>query len=337
MRAAWFDDFGPAAKVLHVGEQVTPVPGDGEVLVGLRASGVNPSDVKKRTGAFPELLEDGFIIPNSDGAGIIEAVGHGVDASRLGERVWVYQAQFGRRFGTAAEFVAVDSRRAPRLPDNASFEVGASLGIPAMTAHRAVFADGAVAGRTILVTGGSGRVGHYAVQWASQAGADVIATASNADDAASCKAAGASHVVNHRDDDLAGQIMAKTHGQRLDRVVDVEFGATLPTSVEVLKVGGTIATYGSALIPEPTLPFYGMMYKDLAVRFVIVYAMPEEAKERAVADIEAALTRDRLIHRIANRLPLDDIATANEIVEAGKCRGSVILAVPPPTGPSRTS
>ena len=177
MRAAWFDHFGSAKDVLTVGEIDTPVAASGEVLVRLSTSGINPSDVKKRAGSFPGLLDDGFVIPNSDGAGIVEAVGDGVDAKRIGERVWVYQAQYARRFGTAAEYVAIDSRRAPKLPDPISFEVGACLGIPVMTAHRAVFADGPVAGQTLLVTGGAGRVGHYAIQWASQAGATVIATA----------------------------------------------------------------------------------------------------------------------------------------------------------------
>ena len=170
MRAAWFEKFGAAADVLQVGERDTPTAAPGEVLVRLYSSGVNPSDVKKRAGSFPNLLDDGLVIPNSDGAGIIEAVGDGVAASRIGERVWVYQAQFARRFGTAAEYVALDSARAAHLPDNAGFDVGACLGIPAMTAHRCVFADGNVGGQTIVITGAAGRVGYYAVQWASQAG-----------------------------------------------------------------------------------------------------------------------------------------------------------------------
>ena len=193
MRAAWFDTFGPAKDVLRLGELDTPVAGTGEVLVRLHTSGINPSDVKKRAGSFPNLLDAGLVIPNSDGAGVIEAVGDGVDEARIGERVWIYQAQYGRRFGTAAEYIAIEATRAPKLADNASFEVGACLGIPAMTAHRCVFADGDVNGQTILVTGAAGRVGFYAVQWASQAGATVIATASNPDDADACRNAGAVH------------------------------------------------------------------------------------------------------------------------------------------------
>lgn len=327
MRAAWFDSFGSAKDVLEVGDQQTPEAGTGEVLVRLATSGVNPSDVKKRAGSFPNLLDGGFVIPNSDGAGIIEAVGDGVDAGRVGERVWIYQAQYGRRFGTAAEYVAIDARRAPKLPDTASFEIGACLGIPAMTAHRCVFADGDVAGQTILVTGGAGRVGHYAVQWARQANATVIATASNDEDRASCLSAGANHVVNHRSDDVVAEIMAVTGGDLVDRIVDVEFGGNLPTSVEVLRIGGTIATYASTNVPEPTLPFFQMMYKDITIRCVIVYAMPEAAKEHAIADIDKALSASALQHRIAHTLPLDQIAKSNELVEQGDIRGAVVLNI----------
>lgn len=327
MRAAWFEQFGAARDVLQVGQLDKPGVGPDEVLVRVATSGVNPSDVKKRAGSFPNLLDDGFVIPNSDGAGVIEAVGDDIDASRVGDRVWLYQAQYARRLGTAAEYVAIDSRRAPPLPQQAGFDVGACLGIPVMTAHRAVFADGDVAGQTLLVTGGAGRVGHYAVQWASQAGATVIATASNDDDKAVCEKAGARFVVNHRDDDVAAAIMAATDGELVDRVVDVEFGANLPVSVEVLRTGGTIATYSSTQVTEPKLPFFQMMYKDITVRMIIVYAMPEAAKEHAIADIDEALAAGRLQHRIAHTMPLDDIAKGNEIVEQGSIRGAVILTL----------
>jgi NADPH2:quinone reductase len=327
MRAAWIETFGSAEEVLQVGERDVPTPGSGEVLVRIHTSGVNPSDVKKRAGSFPNLLDGGFVIPNSDGAGVIEAVGDGVDANRVGERVWIYQAQYARRFGTAAEYVAIDSSRAPSLPDNASFEVGACLGIPVMTAHRAVFADGDVAGQTILITGGAGRVGHYAIQWAAQAGAIVVATASNDADRETCIAAGAKHVVNHRADDVIGQIMTATDSQPVDRVVDVEFGANLPITVEVLRVGGVIATYSSTQISAPKLPFLQMMYKDLTLRTIIVYAMPESAKQRAISDIDKVLSDNALQHRIAETMPLDKIATANQVIEKGNIRGAVVLTI----------
>ena len=327
MRAAWFEKFGDAADALQLGELDAPVAGPGEVLVRLHTSGVNPSDVKKRAGSFPNLLDGGLVIPNSDGAGIIEAVGEGVATSRVGERVWVYQAQFARRFGTAAEYVALDSARAPRLPDSAGYDVGACLGIPAMTAHRCVFADGDVSGQTIVITGAAGRVGYYAVQWANQAGATVIATASNEDDAAACRDAGAAHVVNHRSDSFADDVLAANGGARVDRAIDLEFGANLATWIAVVKTSGTIATYGSVAVPEPTLPFFQLMYLDMNIRFVIVYAMPEAAKQLAIADIDTALTNDALRHRIAATFPLQDIAAANELIEKGSIRGAVILNI----------
>jgi len=327
MRAAWFEEFGAASDVLKVGQLDAPEAGPGEVLVRMHTSGINPSDVKKRAGSFPDLLDGGLVIPNSDGAGIIEAVGDGVDKSRVGERVWVFQAQHARRFGTAAEHVAISSNCAPRLSKNAEFDVGASLGIPVMTAHRAVFADGPVEDQTILVTGGAGRVGYFAVQWASRAGATVIATASNPADAATCKSAGAHHVVNHRDDAFAASVLEASGGKLIDRVVDVDFGANLPVSIEVLRTGGTIATYASAQVPEPKLPFFQMMYKDLTIRMIIVYAMPVSAKDHAIADISKALADGWLQHRIAETLPLDEIAKGNEIIEQGGCRGAVILTI----------
>jgi len=325
MKSAWFESFGSASDVLIVGEQDKPVPSDGEVLVRLSTSAVNPSDVKKRAGSLPNLLDDGIVIPHSDGAGIIEAVGHGVAAERVGERVWVYQAQYGRRLGTAAQYVALDSRRAVRLPEHISFEIGACLGIPVMTAHRCVFADGPVEGQTIVVTGGAGRVGDYAVQWASQAGARVIATASNDDDSESCLKAGAAAVVNHRDEDWASQVVAANGGQRVDRVVDVEFGGNLPAVLDMLATGGIIASYNSSLITEPKLPFYRMMFMDLVIRLVIVYAMPESAKQAAIDDIDHALGENRLRHRVAHVLPIDKISEAHELIEHGGFRGCVLV------------
>lgn len=325
MKAAWFESFGVAADVLHTGEQEKPIPGDGEVLVRLMCSGVNPSDVKKRAGSMPDVLDDGPVIPHSDGAGVIEATGEGVSADRIGERVWVYEAQYGRRLGSAAEYVALDSRRAAKLPDNSSFEVGACIGIPMMTAHRCVFADGPVKGQTLVVSGGAGRVGHYAVQWAAQAGARVIATASNEADAQSCRQAGASAVVNHLDADWAAQVVAANAGAPVDRVIDVEFGANLPAVLDMIRTSGTIATYSSTVVTEPKLPFYRMMFMDLTIRMVIVYAMPESAKQEAMDDIEQALREDRLTHRVAHVLPLDNIVQAHELIEQGGFRGCVVV------------
>jgi len=327
VKAAWYERFGPAAEVLQVGDWPRPDVGPGEVLVRLRSSAVNPSDTKKRNGSFPDLLEQGAVIPNSDGAGVIEAVGAGVDAARVGQRVWVYQAQYGRRFGTAAEYVALDASRAVPLPAATGFDVGACLGIPAMTAHRCVFADGPVNGQGVLVTGGAGRVGHYAVQWAAGAGARVIATASSEADAEICREAGARAVVNHRDADWGEQVLGANGGQPVDRVVDVEFGANLEQTLHAVRTGGVIATYSSNVVPKPALPFFRLMYLDLTVHFVIVYAMPETAKQAAIQDIDAGLRANRLSHRVAHRLPLGEIARANELVERGGAGGCVVLEI----------
>lgn len=327
MKAAWFKTFGAPADTIVLGDLEKPTPKAGEVLVKIKTTGVNPSDTKKRAGAFPDLLDDGLVVPHSDGAGMIEAVGEGVDPGRVGERVWLYQAQFGRRFGTAAEYIAIDASRAPKLADSASFEVGAVLGIPVMTAHRCVFADGPVEGKIILVTGGAGRVGYYAIQWAKYGGATVVATASNDSDKALCLEMGADHVVNHREINWAQQVLKATKGKKVDRVVEVEFGQNLPQVLDCIDVGGTIATYSSMVVPEPQLPFKRMMFMDLTIRMVIVYAMPEEAKQQAIADIDDVLSKELFSHRIAHSLPFNEMAKSHELIEQGGFGGCVVVNV----------
>ncbi len=327
MKAAAFKTMGPADKVLEIMELDQPMPIHGEVLVRLNCSAVNPSDVKKRNGAFPDLLKDGFIIPHSDGAGIIEEVGRGVPSSRIGERVWVYEAQYGRRFGTAAEYVTVNSNRAVWLPDSVDFEVGACMGIPAMTAHRCVFADGLVDGQTLLVTGGAGRVGHYAIQWAKYAGATVIATAGNPAAEAHCYAAGADAVCSHQGEDLLSTVAELTEGNGVERIVDGEFGGNLPILLDVAATSATIATYASMQVAEPTLPFRRMLFQDLTIRMVLVYAMPEIAKYDAIEDITDLLDGKMLQHRIAHRESLENIASAHQKVEQAGFYGVVLVDI----------
>jgi NADPH:quinone reductase-like Zn-dependent oxidoreductase len=327
MKAAWFESFGSPADSLVIGDIEKPSVKAGEVLVKMKTSGVNPSDTKKRAGAFPNLLDAGYVIPHSDGAGIIEAVGEGVDSSRIGQRVWVYQAQYGRRFGTAAQYLTVDENRAPLLSDKASFAVGAVLGIPVMTAHRCVFADGDVNGKTILVTGGAGRVGYYAIQWAKIGGAKVIASVSNESDKALCESLGADGVINHREENWGTQVTSLLDGNKVDRVVDVEFGQNLPEVLKCIKIGGTIATYSSMVIPEPKLPFRDMMFMDLTLRMVIVYAIPESAKQQAIEDIHSALENETLVHRITHEVSLTDIAKSHELIEQGGFGGCVVVNV----------
>jgi NADPH2:quinone reductase len=327
MKAVWFEKFGEAKDTLVFGDLEKPVAHKGEVLVCMKTTGVNPSDVKKRAGSAPTLLDDGLVIPHSDGAGIIEAVGEGVDAGRVGERVWVYQAQYGRQLGTAAEYLAIDASRAAFLPENASFEIGACLGIPVMTAHRCVFADGSVEGQTVLVTGGAGRVGYYAIQWAKLAGARVIATASNNADRDTCLSVGADAVVNHRQADWSSDVLAATNGVKVDRVIDVEFGANLPEVLKLIQTSGTIASYSSMQVKEPQLPFIQMMYLNLTIRLVIVYAMPESAKQAAIADIAKKLQNQQLQHRIPHVLEFNDMVKAHELIEQGGFGGCVVVNI----------
>lgn len=327
MRAIWFDTFGHAKSVLISGEWTKPSVNSGEVLVRLHTTAVNPSDVKKRAGAFPNLLDNGAVVPHSDGAGVIEGVSDGINANRIGERVWLYQAQHERRFGTAAEYISIDARRAVTLPENISFEVGACLGIPAMTAHRCVFADGDIAGQTVLVTGGGGRVGYYAIQWAKQAGARVIATASNEIDIATCQTVGADAVINHRQTDWGYQVLATNQSQKIDRVIDVEFGANLLEILKLIKTGGTIATYASTQVKTPHMPFLQMMYLDLTIRLVIVYAMPEAAKQSAAKDITTQLKTGGLQHRIARQMAFEEMVAAHECIEQGMVRGCVVVHI----------
>jgi NADPH2:quinone reductase len=327
MKAAWFEKFGTPADTIIIGEQPKPVAGDGEVLVKLKTTGVNPSDVKKRIGAFPNLLDNGHVIPHSDGAGIIEAVGKGVSESRIGERVWVYQAQYARLLGTAAQYVAIDASRAATLPDNTSFEIGACLGIPAMTAHRVVMSDGDLTGQTVLITGGAGRVGNYAIQWAKLAGAKVITTASNPIDEATCREAGADLVVNHREANWGETVRDVNDGEKVDRVVEVEFGFNLPEVLKCIRIGGVIATYGNSQIKEPKLPFVQMLFMDLTIKMTIVYAMPETAKQQAIKDIYSALSADQLKHRVTHVLPFKQMAKSHELLEESGLRGSVVVDI----------
>lgn len=327
MKAAWFSSFGKANEVMEYGDFEMPSPLKNEVLVRLHASGVNPSDVKKRAGANPALLEKGAVIPNSDGAGVIEAVGEDVNGSRIGERVWVYNGQFGRQHGTSAEYIAIDQTQCVSLPDNTSFEVGACIGIPIMTAHRCVFADGEPKGKLVLVTGGAGRVGYYAIQWAKLAGATVIATASSEKSIAECQDAGADLVVGHPGPDAVKEMLEFTGGRKVDRIVEGDFGINLEPALDILKTSGVIATYSSMTIMEPKIPFIRMMFMDMTLRLVLVYVMSDEAKKQAAEDIIKALEKNSLKHRIAQTFPLSESAMAQELIESGSPYGCVVLTM----------
>ena len=313
MRAASYDRCGPAAEVLSVHDVERPAPGPGEVLVRVALSGINPTDWKSRGGSTPRPI-DGFQIPHHDGAGVIEAVGDGVDPARVGQRVWLWLAAAGRRWGTAAEWTVVPAEQAVPLPDGASDELGACLGVPAMTAHWCVFADGPVAGKTVLVAGGAGAVGHYAIELAARAGARVIATASGPEKAELARKAGATQVVNYRDAGAADQVRAAV-GQT-DRIIEVALGANLALDLAVARPGSMIVTY-AAEPADPVLPVRACMTANVTLRFVLLYGVPREELRQAAADISAALAEGALTELPVHRFALSDIVAAHEAAEAG--------------------
>jgi NADPH:quinone reductase len=323
MRAVWYERNG-AADVLHVGEMPDPTPGPGEVRVRIVTSGVNPSDWKRRQG-LTRRMEFPRVIPHQDGAGVIDRVGPGVPASRLGERVWLYQAQIGRPFGTAAEYTVQPAERVIPLPANTSFTEGAGLGVPAMTAHRCVFADGPVAGKTVLVTGGAGAVGHCAIQLAKLHGARVIATVSSDQKAQIALAAGADYTVNYRTEDTVQRLMDFTGGAGVDHIVEVDFAGNFQVSREVLRSNGILAVYAAGVAPQPPVPLQ-FKSSNVTVRFVLVYDMPEPAKQVAVQEITQLLEGGKLRHPSGPHFPLESARQAHQAVEGGAI-GKVVLEV----------
>jgi NADPH:quinone reductase len=315
MRAALYDRHGAAREVLRVEDVERPEPGPGEVRVRVEFSGVNPTDWKARSGATPRPM-DGFQIPHHDGAGVIDAVGEGVDPGRIGQRVWLWLAAAGRRWGTAAEWSVVPERAAVPLPDGASAELGATLGVPAMTAHRCLFADGPLGGKTVLVAGGAGAVGHFAIELAKHAGAHVITTVSGPQKAELAAKAGADLVVNYREPDAADQVSSFAGEKGVDHVVEVALGANLQLDLAVARPGARIVTY-AAEAADPVLPVRACMSANVVLRFVLLYGVPPEALGQAQSDITAALADGALTELPVTRFPLDEIAAAQDAVEGG--------------------
>jgi NADPH2:quinone reductase len=325
MKAAFYERVGPARDVLQVADVPQPEPGPGEVRVRLEWSGVNPSDVKSRMGLRSRQMPFARVIPHSDGAGVVEAVGDGVDRSRVGRRVWVWNAAWGRPHGTACEFVCLPQEQAVPLPDNVDGEAGACLGIPALTAMHAVLTDGGVAGRTVRVAGGAGAVGHYAVQMAGQLGAArVIATVSTPEKAQLARDAGADEVVFYKTEPLAERVLELTHGEGVDRIVELDFAANAAADLQMLRAGGECVVYGSGA-PTFELPFFPLISRNLQLKFFIVYHLAPQDRARAVGTLTRMLARGTLRHNIAARLPLADVAAAHELVESGRAVGNVVL------------
>ena len=327
MLAAFYTRHGPARDVLQIADIDEIDPGRDEVRVTLATSGVTPSDVKSRQGSTKAALEWPRIVPHSDGAGTITAIGPGVAPSRLGERVWTWNAQWKRPLGTAAQSVVLPTRQAVLLPGATSFEEGACLGVPAQAAYRAVSIDGSVEGQVLLISGGAGAVGRYAVQIAKNKGATVIATVSSPEKAERAREAGADHVINYNQDSVPDRVRELTRGQGADRMLEVDLAANLHLISTCLAPGGTVVVYGSASEMLPTIPVLPLLVQGIGFRFFSVYGLPVAAREAAVADLTAMMHAGQLRHQIAARFPLAQIAAAHEAVESGRMLGNVVVAI----------
>lgn len=328
MTAVWYDRVGPAAEVLQLGLLDMPVLSPGEVRVKLRVVGVNPADVKRRGGWNGVTMNHPRIVPGDDGAGVIVEVGAGVDPRRIGQRVWVYNARVDRPFGSSATHVTLPERRAVPLPDGTSDDLGACLGIPAITAHRCLFADGPITGKTVLVTGGAGAVGSMAIGLAKWGGATVFTTVSSPEKAVAARRLGADHVIDYRAENVAERVAAMTGGAGVNRVVEVAFGDNVATLPSIVSNGGVVASYSAGNEHRPALPFYPLMMKNITIRLVIVYTIDEGAKEAAARDITGALKAGRLAPLIAARYPLAELALAHDAVDSGRLLGQALIDIP---------
>lgn len=327
MRAAVYERTGPAGEVLRIEELPTPTPGPGEVRVKVSWSGVNPSDVKTRAGVRTKTLPFPRIVPHSDGAGVIDQVGDSVDRGRVGQRVWTWNAAWGRPNGTAAQYVVLPAAQAVALPDGVDLAAGACLGIPALTAYHAVTMDGGVEGKSVLVAGGAGAVGHYAVQFAKLTRAkQIIATVSSEEKAALARAAGADLVINYKTEDFAAKCLSATGGAGVERIIEVDFGANVDADLKALRPEGDIVVYGSG-VPQIPVPFLPAIIKNVRLRFFIVYNLNPGDRASALAALTRLLEAKRLTHNIAARLPLGSIAEAHELVEHGRAIGNVVVEI----------
>jgi NADPH2:quinone reductase len=325
MRAAYYSEQGAAHDVLRLGEQPTPEPGPGEVRVRLRTSGVNPSDWKVRRGGFGRGLIAPLIIPHSDGAGDIDAVGAGVP-DRRGERVWIWNGQWKRPHGTAAEYIVVPSAQAVRLPQTLSYAEGACLGIPALTAVQAVRLANIGPGATVLVVGGAGSVAHYAIQLAKLRGAIVLSTVSSDIKATHAQRAGADAAINYRNEDVGGRVKALTGGRGVDAAVEVDLSRNAKLYPVMLRPHASVVVYGMSA-SEATLPSLWMMQNSITLRLFLVYELSEADRAAGIAELCQWLDAGKLQHTVAQRLPLARIADAHEIVERGETLGNIVLDI----------
>ena len=322
MKVALYKRNGPAGSVLELADKPEPIPNPGEVQVKLQTSGVNPSDVKSRAGR-PLAFE--FVVPHSDGAGIIVDVGEGVDRARIGERVWIWNGQWQRQYGTAAEFIAVPEEQAVTLPKQVGFTESACFGIPGLTAAHAVNELENLEAQTVLITGGASAVGHYAVQMSKAIGKTVIATASvqKMDEAVE---AGADHVLDYRSEDVAARLSELTGGNGVGAVIDMDFSSTsLLIPQAAVSPNATVICYGSNDMGDLSIPFRDLLFKSITLRFFLVYELDANARAAAVERLTELAASGNLKTRIDSTFSLDDIATAHEKVETGQASGNVVL------------
>ena len=325
MRAAFYETNGPADAVLKVGEVATPEPGPGEVRVKLKTSGVNPSDVKSRMGLTRKIAYP-RVIPHSDGAGSIDAVGDGVPQSRIGERVWIWNGQWKRPFGTAAEYITVPSAKAVRLPDKVSFEAGACLGIPAMTAFHAVELAAATKETMVLVSGGAGSVSQYVIEFAKARGAKVITTISSPEKAKIARECGADHTIDYKRDDVGERIAELTDKRGVDAIIEMDIAANARLIPAVLKPRGSVVIYGTGAM-EATIPAQWCLVSSIRLQFFLVYELDATRRDHVIHAVNRALEHGILSNRTAPPFPLEKIVQAHQAVEDASATGNVIVAL----------
>jgi NADPH2:quinone reductase len=325
MRAAFYEKNGAARDVLSVGDVDTPRPGPGEVRVRLKVSGINPSDVKAREGRTRKIAWP-RVIPHSDGAGDIDMVGDSVPAGRVGERVWVWNAQWKRAFGTCADYVVLPAALAVPLPAHVSYDAGACLGIPAMTAYQAAAEANCGKGQTVLVTGGAGGVGHYAIQFAKARGATVLTTVSSDAKAKLAKQAGADHTIDYRRENVGERVMALTGKAGIDAVIEMDLSANAAVYPSILHARSSVVVYGTGS-PQAQIPAQYMLVNAIKLQFVYVYELTSDERAAAIATINRMLEAKTLINNVALAMPLADIAAAHEAVEQGKALGNVVVTL----------
>jgi NADPH:quinone reductase len=325
MQAVWYQQNGEAADVLQFGELSTPIPGPGEVRVKLATSGVNPSDVKSRK-ARP--LGAPVIIPHSDGAGIIDAVGDGINQDRIGQRVWIWNGQWQRPWGTAAQYIALPSAQAVLLPAHVQFDAAACFGIPVLTAIQAIHLAGALEGKTVLVTGAASAVGHYIAQLAVLAGATVFGTVGSVAKGEHARAAGVRELIFYKTESVGERVKALTQDQGVDVIIDLDFSTAANYLADgALKAHGTLVGYGSNIVGDVALNFRTLLWRSLTLKFFIVYDLTESDRAFGLQRLSQLLNAKSLRHCVGATFPLSQMALAHQAVEQGNVIGNVVVDV----------